>query len=68
MCGAGTVLLEASHVQPLAYYIGLDIDSSQISKAVANKAFYTATFSQPLYLDILQCSVEGENCYLDING
>jgi len=68
MCGAGTVLLESSHSQPLAYYIGLDIDSSQISKAVANKAFYTAAFLQPLYLDIVQCSVEGENCYLDING
>ncbi|XP_061767267.1 THUMP domain-containing protein 2 isoform X1 [Nerophis ophidion] len=39
MCGVGTILIEAAQEHKLAYFLGLDIDDGQLSKANENVSF-----------------------------
>ena len=60
MCGVGAILLEASNTTPQAFYIGMDIDQSQIAKAYSNKLFYMETVREKtMNYNLLQGDVTG---------
>ncbi|XP_067948668.1 THUMP domain-containing protein 2-like isoform X2 [Watersipora subatra] len=40
LCGVGALLLEAANICPHAFYVGMDIDQSQINKAMLNVEHY----------------------------